>query len=134
MQGNHIGAVIPNADELERELWNSGDPSLDDEGHEVVALLTCGTCGRRWNDARISATTPAPAARCPFEYEHTAPEPSEHESGIDRARIPRVLRQEILAALSRGTDAYDDVLDAIERHWPAKQPDALERATGDTRR
>lgn len=28
--------------------------------------MTCGQCGRTWNDKE----TPTPAARCPFEYEH----------------------------------------------------------------
>lgn len=28
--------------------------------------MTCGDCGRTWNEKE----TPTPAARCPFEYEH----------------------------------------------------------------
>lgn len=28
--------------------------------------MTCGTCGRTWS----SLTTPTPAGRCPFEYDH----------------------------------------------------------------
>lgn len=40
-------------------------------GHApVVEIHQCGHCGRRWNDAAISSITPAPAGRCPFEYEH----------------------------------------------------------------
>ena len=35
-----------------------------------AALLTCGTCGRTWDDAHATAWTPAPAARCPFENLH----------------------------------------------------------------
>lgn len=30
----------------------------------------CGECGRGWDDAVSTAWTPAPAGRCPFEYEH----------------------------------------------------------------
>jgi len=30
----------------------------------------CGTCGRAWDDSVSTAWTPAPAARCPFEYDH----------------------------------------------------------------
>lgn len=31
---------------------------------------TCGTCGRSWDDAIPTTWTPAPSARCPFEYFH----------------------------------------------------------------
>lgn len=31
---------------------------------------TCGTCGLSWDDAKVTSWTPAPAARCPFEYFH----------------------------------------------------------------
>jgi hypothetical protein len=34
------------------------------------APCTCGHCGRTWDDAHVSELTPAPAARCPFEYMH----------------------------------------------------------------
>jgi hypothetical protein len=37
---------------------------------------TCGTCERTWDDAVITGVTPAPAARCPFEYWHRAPRPA----------------------------------------------------------
>lgn len=45
-------------------------PVYDEDGNEVVTVATCGHCGRSWNDAAISAVTPAPSARCPFEYDH----------------------------------------------------------------
>lgn len=45
-------------------------PTYDDDGNERVVVATCGECGRSWNDAAISSVTPAPSARCPFEYEH----------------------------------------------------------------
>lgn len=35
-----------------------------------AGIATCGACGRSWNDARVTGITPAPAARCPFEYSH----------------------------------------------------------------
>ena len=47
-----------------------GRPQLDDSGNIIHDPVTCGTCGRTWNDAIISDTTPVPSARCPFEYEH----------------------------------------------------------------
>jgi len=33
--------------------------------------VTCGSCGRSWDDAIPTSLTPAPSARCPFEYFHT---------------------------------------------------------------
>jgi hypothetical protein len=45
-------------------------PRYDDDGHEIVNVVTCGHCGRSWNDAAISHCTPVPSGRCPFEYEH----------------------------------------------------------------
>lgn len=30
--------------------------------------VTCGSCGRTWDDAVITSVTPAPGARCPLEY------------------------------------------------------------------
>jgi len=44
--------------------------TYDENGNEVVDIVTCNTCGRSWNDAAVSSVTPAPSARCPFEYEH----------------------------------------------------------------
>lgn len=32
--------------------------------------VTCGTCGRTWDDAKATSMTPAPSARCPFEPFH----------------------------------------------------------------
>lgn len=32
--------------------------------------MHCGTCHRWWDDAVVTSMTPAPAARCPFEYFH----------------------------------------------------------------
>jgi len=45
-------------------------PRYDEDGNEVVVVATCGVCGRSWNDAAVSAVTPTPSGRCPFEYEH----------------------------------------------------------------
>jgi hypothetical protein len=33
-------------------------------------VATCGECGRQWDDSVITSLTPAPAARCPYEYIH----------------------------------------------------------------
>ena len=56
-------------DQMTRYLAN-GDPQHDENGAVVVDTVTCGSCGRTWNDALVTAYTPAPAARCPFEAWH----------------------------------------------------------------
>lgn len=33
-------------------------------------LCTCGTCGRSWDDGKVTGWTPTPSGRCPFEYFH----------------------------------------------------------------
>ncbi len=46
---------------------------LTDRSNDAEAdtdWMTCGTCGRTWNDAHGTELTPVPAGRCPFEYEH----------------------------------------------------------------
>lgn len=41
------------------------------ESHQhAECRTTCGTCGLSWDDAIPTAWTPAPSARCPFEYFH----------------------------------------------------------------
>jgi hypothetical protein len=48
----------------------------------------------------------------------------DHESGLNRSRLPVGLREQIMAALQRGDDTYDDVLDAVEAFWPV--PESIE--------
>lgn len=31
-----------------------------------AAVVTCGGCGRSWDDNHVTGVTPAPAALCPF--------------------------------------------------------------------
>jgi hypothetical protein len=40
-------------------------------GQEAEDLVTCGECGLSWDDSIVTSMTPAPAARCPFEYFHS---------------------------------------------------------------
>lgn len=40
----------------------ANDPAVD--------LATCGDCGLSWDDGKVTSMTPAPSARCPFEYFH----------------------------------------------------------------
>jgi hypothetical protein len=35
-----------------------------------AAPMTCGHCGRTWDDAHSSGWTPVPSGRCPFEFWH----------------------------------------------------------------
>jgi hypothetical protein len=39
-------------------------------GQKAEDRVTCGTCGLSWDDSITTSITPAPAARCPFEYFH----------------------------------------------------------------
>lgn len=56
-----------------RRIIERGEPNEDGpNGEHVPELTTCGTCGRTWDDGRISELTPAPSARCPFEYAHAS--------------------------------------------------------------
>jgi hypothetical protein len=45
-----------------------------------LAPVTCRTCGRTWDDGRVSGLTPAPAGRCPFDAE---PEPGTPQPSSD---------------------------------------------------
>lgn len=37
-------------------------------------IVKCGHCNRSWDDSIATSLTPAPSARCPFEYQHKYPE------------------------------------------------------------
>ena len=67
---------------------NGATPQLDENGGTVVDMATCGTCGLSWNDALISDSTPAPSARCPYEYIH----PEIAELARLRVRLARIQR------------------------------------------
>lgn len=55
----------------EISIENGATPQIDDDGKVVEDMATCGTCGKTWNDALITGTTPTPSARCPYEYIHS---------------------------------------------------------------
>ncbi len=46
-------------------------------------VATCGTCGLSWDDSIPTGWTPAPAARCPFEYFHDG------DRRLKRREIPK---------------------------------------------
>lgn len=41
-----------------------------EEARNNPNACTCGACGRSWDDSISTAYTPAPGARCPFEFHH----------------------------------------------------------------
>jgi hypothetical protein len=40
-------------------------------GQKAKDRATCSTCGLSWDDGKSTSMTPAPSARCPFEFFHT---------------------------------------------------------------
>lgn len=68
LDGENPYAVVFAAGTLQR--------TMDARDRDVprVDKVTCGTCGRSWNDAIITGSTPAPSARCPFEHWHESEE------------------------------------------------------------
>ena len=51
-----------------RPLQYGSKPWREAEANRTLAR--CGSCGRYWDDGKITSMTPAPSARCPFEYYH----------------------------------------------------------------
>jgi hypothetical protein len=43
---------------------------IDPDDPSAIDPATCGTCGRTWDDGKVTSWTPAPSGRCPFEYFH----------------------------------------------------------------
>jgi hypothetical protein len=58
------------------------DTDDPEQVRNVTRGATCGTCGLTWDDAIPTSMTPAPAARCPFEYFHE--EPNDDDPAIAR--------------------------------------------------
>ena len=65
-------------------------------------LVTCGVCGRQWNDAIPTAYTPAPGARCPFEAFHS----EEDDERTRRQRAAEAARPSDLAYLEAARTRY----------------------------
>lgn len=49
---------------------NGAEARKDENGNTVEDIATCGECGKSWNDALVSGSTPAPSGRCPYEGIH----------------------------------------------------------------
>ena len=72
-----IRDVIARIEELRDEIAaaeiseeNGAEPQFDDDCKTREEIATCGTCGKSWNDALITGSTPAPSGRCPYESSH----------------------------------------------------------------
>lgn len=81
--GYWVAVVVYEDDDSEPSCWalayretlTNGIPDTHPvrplaDGDPAVDRVTCGTCGRSWDDAVVTEWTPAPSARCPFEYWH----------------------------------------------------------------
>lgn len=82
----------------------------DDDGQPIVDIATCGHCGRSWDDAMVSHLTPAPAGRCPFEYDHEYDDEEDREAErLDKvtAAIRRTRKARVSAGKSRETADAD---------------------------
>lgn len=78
-------------------------------GQAAGDRVTCGTCGLSWDDSIATSMTPAPAARCPFEYFHKEDEPPKLTAQAKRenARRKRQAR-EVLAHYAEITDQEEE--------------------------
>lgn len=81
----------PVPDDFPVKVLGPDDPATD--------RTTCGTCGRSWDDAVSTEWTPAPSARCPFEYFH--PE-VEEESRLTHGFNLNYERQQLQRVLDGG--------------------------------
>ena len=48
---------------------------------QAMIPMTCGECGRSWDDHAVTAYTPVPSGRCPFEAFHEDAEEAADDDG-----------------------------------------------------
>lgn len=86
-----VSDVLDLGDRQQRQMlgahyWPDDDDAFEDDEDDDVPddfpvrvlgpddsaadRVTCGECGRSWDDAVVTSMTPAPSARCPFEAFH----------------------------------------------------------------
>lgn len=92
---------LRDADELP-EVPEDFEVKMLADGDKAEDRATCGTCGRSWDNAIVTSTTPAPSARCPFEYYH--------KSAYDVEEL-----HELTAAATLDGDLQTDA-DAVREH------------------
>lgn len=117
----HTNGVVEIVDASEREF----------ERLTSGGVTRCGYCGRMWDDSVWSALTPAPAGRCPFEYEHDEPCDTCDDDGILWSGNP-----ETVVAVERcdTCEQYEDDIDAafaLNRVYPRLQALAYVTVKGD---
>jgi len=72
MKGSEQGARPRKGDMTNKTKVPGAEVRFNEDDVPIIDPVTCGTCGRTWNDAAVSSMTPAPSGRCPFEAEHVS--------------------------------------------------------------
>jgi hypothetical protein len=83
-----------------------------------AGMMTCGVCGRTWDDTIATRWTPVPSGRCPFEHMHPdPPEPDTRSVHYDEAvelAYSSPHAAQVIATLAL-VDAVRDLITTIER-------------------
>jgi hypothetical protein len=121
---------------IPRFQWE-GTIQYDEMGKPISAPAQCGVCGRWWDDAIGTSTTPTPSGRCPFEYEHDDDDDDEptmsaqefdntmyaDAATLDRLGVDKLVTG-LIAVIAERPEMYDRALAASR----AAQEDQHERA------
>lgn len=79
---------MPETDDIyetdDRGVVEIYDPGAYKARFPDAVITTCGSCDRSWDDSVVTSVTPAPSARCVFEYEH---EDEGANDGIDGLEV-----------------------------------------------
>jgi hypothetical protein len=93
-------------------------------GEPAEDRTTCGTCGLSWDDAKLTAWTPTPSGRCPFEYFHVdpkepsaKPEPRGLSTGL---RCHRVSLTNGRVLLIEETEEALHIASELDATWPGE--------------
>lgn len=75
---------------------------------DPASIARCGTCGFTWDDGTSTGLTPAPAARCPNEYNHL------DEDGEEGPAVVFTYRVTVTVPPGGSEDAGDYAVDLAE--------------------
>jgi len=64
------------------------------DARRIGTAVTCGTCGRSWDDSISTSVTPVPAGRCPWESHHEDDDEDEYQSDAE-ALVAELARFEL---------------------------------------
>ncbi len=64
------------------------------DARRIGTAVTCGTCGRSWDDSISTSVTPVPAGRCPWESDHEDDDEDEYQSDAE-ALVAELARFEL---------------------------------------